>query len=451
MGNKVSIIQFAVGDGSGVYYQPTSGMTALKNEVWRGNVSEVAQNEDSSNIIDVTGVIPSDAGGFTIREMGAFDASGKLIAVANTPDTAKVVIADGSSSEMSIKMEIAVSNAEVINFTLDPTVIIATKKDLEKHTKNYENPHKVTAAQVGASNPNLLINPCGNINQRGASSYSTSSAYTLDRWIYYIDHGSFIDTIFPCNSMVSMGEKCIRMAISSFTSPGYDLLAQIIEDSDKGLSPLSGKTVTFSVLANTTGDYRLIGIYYYDSSDTAHCAGFTNIPKGITGRYSITATIPVNSHRVYVAISSSRNLTSADVGTYCDFTEAKLEISSVVTLFSPRSNEEELSMCRRYCYPLPYTGHYRSVVYNGNVEYFCIIPPEPMRVTPTIRMGTENTDWSVTTSAYDATQSGFVLSVSGGSNGESIMLMAAKASHGLTDNAIFSVLSSRNYLDAEIY
>ena len=188
MGNKINITQFAVGDGSGTYYQPTSGMTALKNEVWRGTVSEVAQNEDSSNIIDVTGVIPSDAGGFTIREMGVFDASGKLIAVANTPDTAKVVIADGTSSEMSIKMQIAVSNADVINFTLDPTVIIATKRDLEKHTKNYENPHKVTALQVGAINPNLFDD--GNFQSWELGTSFTNIAtnrYTATMWSVWPD------------------------------------------------------------------------------------------------------------------------------------------------------------------------------------------------------------------------------------------------------------------------
>ena len=101
LGRKVDIQQFAVGDGGGAYYQPTSDTTALKNEVWRGSVSSIEL--ESSNIITATGVITSDVGGFTIRELGLFDSSGQLIAISNVPDTEKVVIADGTASEMVIR------------------------------------------------------------------------------------------------------------------------------------------------------------------------------------------------------------------------------------------------------------------------------------------------------------------------------------------------------------
>lgn len=128
LGRKVDIQYFAVGDGGGAYYQPTSNTTALKNEVWRGNVSSIEL--ESSNIITATGVITSDVGGFTIRELGLFDSAGQLIAISNVPDTEKVVIADGTASEMVIKMQIAVSHAETIELKMDPTVILATKQDL---------------------------------------------------------------------------------------------------------------------------------------------------------------------------------------------------------------------------------------------------------------------------------------------------------------------------------
>ena len=129
LGLKVDIQQFAVGDGDGAYYLPESDATVLKHEVWRGGISDISLAE--SNVISATGVIPSDAGGFTIREIGLFSSSGDLIAIANVPDTEKVIIADGTASEMIIKMQIAVSRAESLQLKVDPTIILATKQDLK--------------------------------------------------------------------------------------------------------------------------------------------------------------------------------------------------------------------------------------------------------------------------------------------------------------------------------
>ena len=40
-GKKINLTTLAVGDGGGAYYQPTQSMTALKNQVWSGNVKSV--------------------------------------------------------------------------------------------------------------------------------------------------------------------------------------------------------------------------------------------------------------------------------------------------------------------------------------------------------------------------------------------------------------------------
>lgn len=78
-GKKVNITDLAVGDGGGSYYKPNSTMTALKGEKWRGKVNRVEVNEKSPNMIDVVAVIPSDVGGWTIREMGVLDETETLI------------------------------------------------------------------------------------------------------------------------------------------------------------------------------------------------------------------------------------------------------------------------------------------------------------------------------------------------------------------------------------
>lgn len=128
---KVNITEFAVGDGEGRFYNPTTAATALKNEVWRGSVNACYISGDSENLLIVESVIPSDVGGFTIREMGLFDEDGVLIAICNTPDTQKVRVTDGVVHELDLCMEIALANTEVVELVVDPSVVMATKKDIE--------------------------------------------------------------------------------------------------------------------------------------------------------------------------------------------------------------------------------------------------------------------------------------------------------------------------------
>ncbi len=129
---KVSIAEFAVGDGGGEAYSPTKEMEALKNEVWRGSVKSCYVSEESENLLITESVIPSDVGGFTIREMGIFDTEGTLIAICNTPETHKVKITDGVVHEMTLSMEIALSNTDSVELIVDPAVVTATKKDVER-------------------------------------------------------------------------------------------------------------------------------------------------------------------------------------------------------------------------------------------------------------------------------------------------------------------------------
>lgn len=128
---KINIVEFAVGDGGGKLCTPKTEQKALKNEVWRGKVNACYISTESENLLIVESVIPSDAGGFTIREMGLFDDSGTLIAVCNTPDTQKVRVSDGVVHELDLSMELALSNTENVELIVDPNVVTATKKDIE--------------------------------------------------------------------------------------------------------------------------------------------------------------------------------------------------------------------------------------------------------------------------------------------------------------------------------
>ncbi len=128
---KVNITEFAVGDGAGEYYVPVSDMTGLKNEVWRGEINACNISDQSDYLMIIESVIPEDVGGFTIREMGVFDDTGTLIAICNAPDTKKVSLKEGAVQELSLSVEIALSNTDSVEMKVDPFIITATKKDIQ--------------------------------------------------------------------------------------------------------------------------------------------------------------------------------------------------------------------------------------------------------------------------------------------------------------------------------
>ena len=141
LGQKIALTQFAVGDGGGSYYRPTKEMTALKGEKWRGEINSYEVDSSNPDLINVKAVIPAMVGGFTIREMGLFDKEGRLIAISNTPDSVKITTDSGAIKEMEMVMELLVSNANIVSIQVNPTVSIATKKDIEQHNES-ANAHK---------------------------------------------------------------------------------------------------------------------------------------------------------------------------------------------------------------------------------------------------------------------------------------------------------------------
>ena len=129
-GQKVNLTKMKIGDSNGTYYNPSENQTELVHKVYECNVTSVDVDEINPSWITITAVIPSDVGGFSIREVGIFDDSNSLIAIGKYPETYKPVASDGSTKELYIKMTLEVTNAASVEFKIDPTVILATKKDI---------------------------------------------------------------------------------------------------------------------------------------------------------------------------------------------------------------------------------------------------------------------------------------------------------------------------------
>ncbi len=159
-GKKVTITDFAVGDGNGEYYRPETGMTELRNELWRGKIDSCEISSEAGNILIVKAVCPGTAGGFTIREMAVFDGENHMIAVCNCPATPKVTVTDGVVNEMWLMMEVALINGESVELVIDPNIVTATKKDVEEIWRRINENGRVTigtAEKPFESNETRLI------------------------------------------------------------------------------------------------------------------------------------------------------------------------------------------------------------------------------------------------------------------------------------------------------
>ncbi|WP_342558768.1 phage tail protein [Metasolibacillus sp. FSL K6-0083] len=135
---KVGLEYIALGDGNGAHYIPTQNQSALVNEVWRGPVANVTIDPTNKNRIIVDGVIPTNAGGFTIREIGVFDDQNQLIAVGQYPEKYKPQLSEGTVEEILIHFVLETNNSDIVELSIDPSIIIASRKYVDEKVENIE-------------------------------------------------------------------------------------------------------------------------------------------------------------------------------------------------------------------------------------------------------------------------------------------------------------------------
>ena len=124
---QISATHIAVGDGNGNDTVPSVTQLALVREVHRVNVSSIVVNPQDSSQVIFEAVIPANVGGWTARELGLFDSTGSLIAVANIGSVYKPTAAEGSAREMVVRIYAQVAQVSAINLVVDPSFYIATR------------------------------------------------------------------------------------------------------------------------------------------------------------------------------------------------------------------------------------------------------------------------------------------------------------------------------------
>lgn len=141
LGKKVELTNLCVGDGDGGYYDISESQTALKNQVWEGGLTKVVVGQKNKNEILAEAYIPTDVGGFYIREAGIKDKDGDLIAIGKHPETFKPIGEFGAYKDITIRMILSFSNAANVVLKVDPSIVVATQKDLQDLAGNI--PHMI--------------------------------------------------------------------------------------------------------------------------------------------------------------------------------------------------------------------------------------------------------------------------------------------------------------------
>ncbi|HGO5849249.1 TPA: phage tail protein [Mannheimia haemolytica] len=126
----LNILKMAVGDGNGRAVTPNASRTALVREVYRANISSIKLDVRNNKQVIFELTIPEDVGGFYIREMGIFDHNEKLVAIANTPESYKPQLTEGSGKVQVLRMILLVSSNDSVSLTVDNSLIWAKRSEL---------------------------------------------------------------------------------------------------------------------------------------------------------------------------------------------------------------------------------------------------------------------------------------------------------------------------------
>ena len=121
----LSITKFKVGDGNGAYYEPNENQTSLVNTKYTGmfvagTESQIVINPAAANEVLYRCFIPADVGGFTIRELGLFDADNNLILICKLPAQDKFALASGLYQPLTFTPKIIYTNPQT-QAVLTPT------------------------------------------------------------------------------------------------------------------------------------------------------------------------------------------------------------------------------------------------------------------------------------------------------------------------------------------
>ncbi|QMP19179.1 tail fiber [Pseudomonas phage Persinger] len=128
LGQQIQVTEMALGDGNGNPTTPSQSQTGLVRQVYRAQLNQLSTDPANPNYVIAELVVPSDVGGWTVREVGLYDVDGQLLAVGNFPETYKPQLSEGATRDLVVRVIIEVSNASVVQLKIDPSIVLASRQ-----------------------------------------------------------------------------------------------------------------------------------------------------------------------------------------------------------------------------------------------------------------------------------------------------------------------------------
>ncbi|HDN6508546.1 TPA: phage tail protein [Salmonella enterica subsp. enterica serovar Aberdeen] len=247
-GRKVNITTMAVGDGGGQLPVPDAGQTKLVNEVWRHALNKISQDNRHSNYIIAELVIPPEVGGFWMRELGLYDDTGALIAVANMAESYKPALAEGSGRSQTCRMVIIVSSVASVDLTIDTTTVMATQDYVDDKIAEHEQSRRHPDASLTAKGFTQLSSATNSESETlAATPKAVKAAYDLANGKYTAQDATTARKGLVQLSSVTNSTSETLAATPKAVKAAYDLAngkytAQDATTARKGLVQLSSVT-----------------------------------------------------------------------------------------------------------------------------------------------------------------------------------------------------------------
>ncbi|EMY0507577.1 tail fiber protein [Escherichia coli] len=258
-GKPVRLTHMAVGDGGGTLPTPDSKQTRLVHEVWRHTVNRVILDATHQNRIIAELLIPPETGGFWIREIGVFDENGDLIAVGNTAESYKPIVAEGSGRAQTFRTILTVSSTATVALTVNNTMVMATVDYVDDKLKEHEQSRRHPDASLTAKGFVQLSSATNSVSEtQAATPKAVKAAYDLANGKYTAQDASTTRKGLVQLSSATNSTSETQAATPKAVKAAYDLAngkytAQDASTTRKGLVQLSSATnSTSETLAATS-------------------------------------------------------------------------------------------------------------------------------------------------------------------------------------------------------
>ena len=193
----VGIAVMAVGDGGGVTPTPDPSMNTLINEQYRSPLNRLVIADQAANVIRAEMIMPSQVGGFWVREAALYDDNGVCLAVASLAPSYKPLLEEGAGRLQAVSLWIAVNNTEDVQLLADPSVILATAQEVSQAKNEVKDYTDTVAGQINIDTQQAIEaaitaakrdfweeeNPVGTVKFY-AQNINPNERYPWSEWVY---------------------------------------------------------------------------------------------------------------------------------------------------------------------------------------------------------------------------------------------------------------------------